>query len=211
MRRRPVYVALLSAALACAGCSISPSSPPDVTQYDFGPDPAKGASPGLRHALVVYDVSAPAWLDSQSIYYRLAYQDAARPLAYADSRWVSSPAELIAGRVRGRLAASGKGGVIHPADGTRASHALRLELDEFDQVYDAPGKSKAVVRLRASILGKSALLAQKSFSAERPAATPDAEGGVKALIAASDEVLDQLVNWTVASLKDSEGNPSAQR
>lgn len=201
--RRSVYVALLGTGLAFAGCSIAPiSSSPEVTQYDFGPDSGKTSAPALRQALLVYDVSAPAWLDSQNIYYRLAYQDATRPQAYADSRWVSSPAELIAGRVRGRLAASGKGGVIHPADGTRASYALRVELDEFDQVFDAPGKSKAVVRLRASVLGKTSLVAQRSFSAEREAATPDAEGGVRALIAASDEVLDQLVAWTVASLKE---------
>jgi hypothetical protein len=50
---------------------------------------------------VIYDVSAPAWLDSPSITYRLAYLDAARPQAYADSRWVASPAELIAVRLRG--------------------------------------------------------------------------------------------------------------
>jgi cholesterol transport system auxiliary component len=51
-------------------------------------------------------------------------------------------------------------------------------------------------------LGRSALLAQRSFSVERPASTPDAEGGVRALIEASDEAVDQLVDWTVASLKD---------
>jgi cholesterol transport system auxiliary component len=151
---------------------------------------------------VVYDVNAPGWLDSPFIYYRLAYQDAARPQAYADSRWVGSPADLIGGRIRARLAAAGKGGVVHPADSTRASYALRVELDEFIQVFDAPGKSRAVVRLRASVLGKNALIAQKSFGVERAAATPDAEGGVRALIAASDEALDQLVTWTVASLKD---------
>src|SRR5262245_25339055 len=212
MPARSVYVTLLGICLAAAGCSISPiSSSPEVTQYDFGPDPAKTSPPALRQALLVYDVSAPAWLDSQSIYYRLAYQDATRPQAYADSRWVGSPAELIGARVRGRLAASGKGGVVHPADGMRASYALRVELDEFVQVFDAPGKSKAVVRLRATVLGKGALLAQKSFSIERAAATPDAEGGVRALIAASDAALDQLVTWTVASLKDPESNPSAQR
>jgi cholesterol transport system auxiliary component len=202
MARRSVYV-LLWLGLACTSCGLSPiSSSPEVTQYDFGPDPAKGSAPALRQPLLVYDVSAPAWLDSQYIFYRLAYQDATRPQAYADSRWVSSPGELIAARVRGRLAASGKGGVIYPADGTRASYALRIELDEFNQVFDAPGKSRAVVRLRATVLGKTSLIAQRSFSAERAAATPDAEGGVRALIAASDEVLDQLVAWTVASLKE---------
>src|SRR5215831_19136913 len=211
MRFPTGQIAAVALGIACGACGISPiSTQPEVIQYDFGPMPAK-AAPGLRQPVLIYDVTAPGWLDSPSIYYRLAYQDATRPQAYADSRWVGSPAELIGARVRGRLAASGKGGVVHPADGMRASYALRVELDEFVQVFDAPGKSKAVVRLRATVLGKGALLAQKSFSIERAAATPDAEGGVRALIAASDAALDQLVTWTVASLKDPESNPSAQR
>jgi len=201
MERRALRVALVALIVACTGCSLSPPSAPALTQYDFGPAPAASAAPGLRQPLLIYDVSAPAWLDSSFIYYRLAYQDAARPQAYADSRWVSSPAELIAVRLRGRLAASGKG-VVRPADGTRASYALRVELDEFTQVFDAPGKSRAVVRLRASVLGSRALIAQRAFSVERSVTTPDAEGGVRALIAASDEALDHLVAWTVASLKD---------
>ncbi len=203
MTLRSAGVVLLAFGLACAGCGISSiSSGPEFTQYDFGPAPSKGPAPVLRHPLLIYDVNAPAWLDSQFIYYRLAYQDAARPQAYADSRWVSSPAELIAARVRGRLAGSGKAGIVHPADGNRASYALRIELGEFTQVFDAPGQSKAVVRVRASVLGKSALIAQQSFSVERRAASPDAEGGVRALIEASDEAVDRLVAWTVSNLKD---------
>jgi cholesterol transport system auxiliary component len=203
MRFRPGEIAVVALGLACGGCGIPTiSSSPEVTQYDFGPLPSKSPTQGLRQPLLIYDVSAPAWLDSPFIYYRLSYQLAARPQAYADSRWVGSPAELITGRVRARLASSGKGGIIHPADGTRASYALRVELDEFTQVFDAPGQSSAVVRLRATVLGKNALIAQKSFSVERPASTPDAEGGVRALIEASDEAVDQLVAWTVASLKN---------
>ena len=203
MNLRASDVAAAALCLACAACGISAiTSSPETNQYDFGPASAKNSAQGLRQPLLIYDVSAPAWLDSPLIYYRLAYEDAARPQAYADSRWVSSPAQLITGRLRERLAASGKGGIVHPSDGSRASYALRVELDEFTQVFDAPGESKAVVRLRASVLGKNALLAQRSFSVERAVSSPDAEGGVRALIGASDEVLDQLVAWTVSSLKD---------
>jgi ABC-type uncharacterized transport system auxiliary subunit len=56
--------------------------------------------------------------------------------------------------------------------------------------------------MRASVLGSRALIAQRSFSVERSSTTPDAEGGVRALIDASDEALDQLVAWAVASLKE---------
>jgi cholesterol transport system auxiliary component len=188
--------------LACAGCSIAPAPVPVIANYDFGPAPAGHSAQGPRQALLVHDVSAPAWLDSRLIHYRLAYRDATRPQVYAESRWVMSPAALLTNRLRGQLAASGSGGIVQPGDGARAGYALRVELDEFTQVFDAPGKSRAVVRLRASVLGNRSLVAQRSFSVERPAKTPDAEGGVRALIAAGDEAIDQLIGWAVPQLKD---------
>src|SRR5258706_5183927 len=202
MRLRAAGLGIVALCLACAGCSISSmSSGPEPTQYDFGPAPSREPALGLRRPLLVYNVNAPAWLDSPFIYYRLAYQDATRPQAYADSRWVSSPAELFANRLRRQLAASG-GSIILPGDDARAKYALRVDLEEFIQVFEAPGKSKAVVRFRASVLGKRSLTAQRSFSVERPAETPDAEGGVRALIGASDEAVDQLIGWTAQQLKE---------
>jgi cholesterol transport system auxiliary component len=112
-----------------------------------------------------------------------------------------SPAELFTHRLRGRLTASG-GGIVQPGDDARAKYALRVDLDEFIQVFDAPGKSRALVRFRASVTGNRSLIAQRSFSVERPAKTPDAEGGVRALIGASDEAVDQLISWTAGNLKD---------
>lgn len=191
----------LGLALTLAGCSIAPAPAPAPANYDFGPAPA-GQPKGARQALLVHDVSAPAWLDSPLIHYRLAYQDSARPQAYADSRWVMSPAALLTQRLRGQLAASGSGGIVLPGDAARANYALRVELDEFAQVFDAPGKSRAVVRLRVSVVGNRTLLAQRDFNVERPAGTPDAQGGVRALIGASDEAIDRLVGWAVGYLKD---------
>ncbi len=191
----------LALGLAWAGCSIAPAPGPAVANYDFGPAPDGHPAQGPRQALLVHDVG-PAWLDSPLIHYRLAYRDSARPQVYAESRWVMSPASLFTNRLRGQLSASGSGGIVQPGDGARAGYALRVELDEFTQVFDAPGKSKAVVRLRASVLGDRSLVAQRSFSVERPARTPDAEGGVRALIGASDEAIDQLIGWAVEQLRD---------
>src|SRR2546427_8869744 len=93
--------------LACAGCSIAPA--PAVTNYDFGPAPDGHPAQGPRQALLVHDVSAPAWLDSPLIHYRLAYRDSARPQVYAESRWVMSPASLFTNRLRGQLSAQAIG------------------------------------------------------------------------------------------------------
>ena len=43
--------------------------------------------------------------------------------------------------------------------------------------------------------GGDRVLAQRSFTAQRPAPTADAPGGVKALAAASDAVVAELVAW----------------
>ena len=49
-------------------------------------------------------------------------------------------------------------------------------------------------------LSKRALRAQKSFSIERAAPNANAEGGVRSLAAAGDELIEAVTAWTAASL-----------
>lgn len=192
---------LLSLALI-AGCALGPNAREGAASYDFGlPRTDREARPRLQQDLVVAEVGAPAWMDNSAIHYRLAYQDPARPQAYARSRWVMSPAALLGQRLRANLARASAAGVFVPADGVRAAYTLRLELEEFSQVFDAPERSRALLRLRASLVRKRDLVAQRSFDVERAAATPNAEGGVRALIAASDAAGEQLIGWLAARLK----------
>jgi cholesterol transport system auxiliary component len=78
---------------------------------------------------------------------------------------------------------------------------LRLELEEFSQVFDNPNTSHALLRLRATLTqrspGSETLLAQRSFVLQRPAPSPDAAGGVRALTAAADAVVLELEAWLV--------------
>jgi cholesterol transport system auxiliary component len=68
-------------------------------------------------------------------------------------------------------------------------------------VFDAADKSRAVVRLRASLIRNRGVVAQQAFSMEKASATPNAEGGVRALIAASDEAGNRLIDWLAANMK----------
>ena len=79
---------------------------------------------------------------------------------------------------------------------------LRVDLTEFAQWFDAPDQARAVVRVRASLLSAltRAPIAQQAFSSERPCATPDAPGAVSALIVASQQVVDDLLDWTARTL-----------
>jgi len=192
---------LLSLALLAA-CAIGPQSRDGIASYDFGlPRPDKEANPRLQHDLLVAGLTAPAWMDNTGIYYRLAYQDATRPQAYAQSRWVMPPAALLGQNLRASIARANKAAVFTPADGVRADYTLRLELEEFSQVFDAADKSRAVLRLRASLVRNRVVVAQQGFSIARAAATPNAEGGVRALIAASDEAGNALIDWLAVNMK----------
>jgi len=192
---------LLSLALL-AGCATTPQSRDGTAGYDFGLSlQDKEANPRLQQDLVIAAVTAPAWMENTGIYYRLAYQDASRPQAYALSRWVMPPAALLSQRLRASVARANKAAVFTPADGARADYTLRLELEEFSQVFDAADKSRAVVQLRASLIRNRGVVAQQGFSVERAAATPNAEGGVQALIAASDAAGNSLIDWLAANMK----------
>ena len=76
---------------------------------------------------------------------------------------------------------------------------LRIELEEFSHFFEAPSQSWGLVRLRATLLDNTSagerLLAQRSIVVQRPAPTPDAPGGVRALAAATDAAADEIAQW----------------
>jgi len=183
-------------AILLAACSLGAQKDAPVT-FDFGaPHANSGAQKTISRTVLVHGIAAPVWLDTQAIVYRLNYQDGARQLSYANSRWAAPPAALLTQRLRGEIAAVSSAGIVSVAD------SARLELEDFSQVFDAADRSRVVVSARASIVnvGKRALLAQKNFSFERPAGSANAEGGVRALAAAGDELIGAVVTWTAASL-----------
>jgi len=186
--------------LACSACSLMGSKDPPKADFDFGPLPAVGAvrpSSYSEVSIEVYEVSAPAWIDNSSMYYRLAYQNAANPMPYAQSEWVMSPAALLTQRLRSSLSASSSGEMRRVATEEPASYSLRSELFEFEQVFDQPGRSRGVLRLHATLEGKG-IWAQRTFVIEKPAPTADAAGGVAALSQCADELVGQINDWAVA-------------
>jgi cholesterol transport system auxiliary component len=91
--------------------------------------------------------------------------------------------------------------VLAPSDGVRTTTILRVELQEFSQVFDAPERSRAVVRVHAVLVSGGRLVAQTSFSVDRPAPSPDAQGGARALALTADAAIDRLIGWTADALK----------
>ncbi|MEX8192298.1 ABC-type transport auxiliary lipoprotein family protein [Comamonas guangdongensis] len=199
--------------LALAACSGLPTAPTQPTRYDLGLSDLSASQPGAaaRRAdalpLVLAEVQTPGLPEGlTAMFYRLGYADGQQLLAYQNARWSLPPAQMLEQRLRIRLGAvrpilSGRDNVsMAPAD-KRAVAMLRVDVDEFSQVFDSAQSSRAVVRLSASLIGRTdggvgnSLLGQQVFIAQAPAASADAAGGARAMALAVDEAVDQLSRW----------------
>lgn len=201
MRLRVVFGLILSGMLA--GCGGLPKGGSTAAVYDFGPGLVQEL-PSNRMAplptLALGEVHAPTALDNLPVVYRLGYSDAQQLRPYAQARWSMPPAQLLRQRVRETLGQ--RRAVLNLADGVLAppgTLTLRLELEEFSQLFDAAASSTGVLRMRATLTqlapGGDALVAQRSFVLREPAASADAPGGVRALTAAADSAVQQLDQW----------------
>ena len=199
---RARHVALLFCATVwLSGCSVL-DKPTRSVVFDFGPAATLAEMPVSappRPAIALAEVEASSALDSTAVLYRLAYADAQQLQPYAQARWSMPPAQLLRQRLRQSLVQSTR--VTREGDvAAQRPLILRIELDEFSQMFDAPGRSVGQVRVHATVLQASAsgerLVAQRGFVAQRPAPSADAAGGVRALTAATDAVVADIVQWT---------------
>ena len=202
MNKRNYLILLSFFVSALSGCALGPEKRDAPAVFDLGPHRVQqSAAPVVNATLLIAPVAASPWLDNPNIQYRLTYQDASRPDAYAQNRWAMSPALMLTERVRARFASAARG-VVTAQDGAKADYALRIELEDFSQQFSGAQSSTATARLRASLIDQNtrALHAQRTFSAERPAA-PSAAGAAQALAAASDAVMEDLVKWAAEQIK----------
>lgn len=192
-----IMLALLVLA-SLPGCA-SPQAPVSKAVYDFGPAlnaPAPSAS-ARRAVLALPELEAASSLDSPAMLYRLQYSDAQQLRPYAQARWSAPPAQLIRQKLRDALSAQGP---VVSAD-SPASHVLRMELDEFSQIFESPERSVGVIRLRASLFRGDQLAAQTVILARANAPSPDAAGGVRALAQATDSAVSQIQAWLQSQMQ----------
>jgi cholesterol transport system auxiliary component len=205
----PVFC--LAVLLGAAGCgSFTPPARPVV--YDFGPG-ATAVAPANRMArqptITLPDVDAPVALEGTAVLYRLGYADVQQLRPYALARWTMPPAQLLRQQLREQLGARrtvlapGEAGPVLPVTSTQPFVAqpavVRIELEEFSQLFDTPQTSAGLVRVRATVLqtgpAGARTSAQQTFVARRPSSSADAAGGVKALTQAADDVIAQIDAW----------------
>ena len=199
-------------ALVLSACSGLPTAPKQPVRYDLGmadlaAPAANAAAPSVAPVpLVLAEVQAPGLPEGlTAMFYRLNYSDSQQLRAYQNARWSLPPAQMVEQRLRMRLGLerpvlSGKDNVRPVVSDKRSVALLRVNVDEFSQVFDSAGSSRSVVRLSASLIGTAEssgnqLLGQKVFTVEVPAATADAAGGAQAMARAVDEAAAQLSRW----------------
>jgi cholesterol transport system auxiliary component len=188
-----------------AACA-TPDKPSRATLYDFGPPVVSDAAASTTQLppIAFPDVEASGSLDNSVMLYRLGYADANQLRPYANARWSAPPAQLVRQRLRQQLgrdrpvldfaetAALARNGGIAP-------RVLRIDLEEFSQLFESPAQSSGLLRLRATLLDSTAagerLLAQRNFVVQKPAPTPDAAGGVRALASAVDNAGEEIARW----------------
>lgn len=177
---------MLFSALLLAACGAGPKANSNLAYYDLGtvqPVPNNRIVASLRSI----EVFAVSWLDSTAMQYRLLYAANQRRQSFAESRWAAPPAELLGHALRKRML-SGEGG---------GACRLRVDLDEFIQSFDSAKDSRAMIEARVQVVAPTGgeILARRSFSVARPAATPDARGGVTAMAAAVETFSAEMHDW----------------
>lgn len=180
----PSFLVVLTLLFGC----VSAQEKRDFNVYDFGLTAQSATIPSIPANVLVQEISAPAWLATSALHYRLAYHDAARLQTYANSRWAADPASLLTLRLRQSL-----GSTTH----AKRQYQLRVTLEEFSQVFDSPENSRGLIRARANLsaIGETGPVAARTFTVERKAQTPNAEGGVRALTEASGQLTDEIGKW----------------
>lgn len=180
---------ILLVAFVLAGCAGNSRHPLQSGVYDFGL-PVEPLVADGRWLMVALEMRAPHWFDSRDIDYRLVYDNPLKLRSYAESRWVGAPGLLLSQRLRQQL------GFVGVAGRAAVGCLLRLELQEFTQVFESPQNSRGMVQGRASLLdARHRIIAERPLVSEQPAPTADARGGVIALVAASEDLGRQLADW----------------
>lgn len=167
-----------------ANCGGLPKAGHQAALYDFGITPL--AAPVVKIPVGLAKIETAPGLEGSEMRYRLAYQNPARVLAFTESRWVAPPDKLFAGRIAQRL---------HPTPAAQC--LLHIELETFDQVFDAPDTSNGIVQLQAMLTtGRSkSPMAQIRIEKVVKSRSADARGGVEALTAATDEAITSVLDW----------------
>ncbi|MBX3630363.1 MAG: membrane integrity-associated transporter subunit PqiC [Nitrosomonas sp.] len=198
MKKSTVILGLL----LLTGCTVIPKPDSSTAIYNFAvyaPSPVERPEQHIvknGKKILIPQITAPSWLDTPAIHYRLAYHNAAQSYTYANSRWSSPPAFLLTQQIKQKIAADTHHLVIKDSSVAIVEYELHIEIEEFSQIFNTLSDSYVSIRFRASLVNNAhRLVAQKIFSTSHATATADAAGAVDSFTIASNRLMNELVEW----------------
>lgn len=195
----------LMAAAVLAACS---TTAPAIKRYDFGIPPAASADAARTvGANPEVTVSAPIWLDTPAVLYRLGYADESQLHAYAQTQWVAAPSRLLE---QALLASSLKDDPRACSAGGGPPVRLDVNLQEFSQAFDSPSDSHVVLRAKVRMLSTRthAVLAQRQFDLRAAAPASDGPGAVHGLRDLAHAFAASALAWAASCPADTSGAQS---
>jgi cholesterol transport system auxiliary component len=170
---------LFSTLLFGAGCTNSARQP---VLHDFGFPVSSSTQKSKPGNKPVITVDAPTWLWDNRIRYRLLYASETRVGFYALDLWIASPPELF----EQLLISSGK---------TR-NYSLVIWLQDFEQQFDAPDRSRVVLRFSVEAYSdNNKKIGVKEFYLEHSTPTPDAAGAVSGFKNLTRQAIEKVQLW----------------
>jgi cholesterol transport system auxiliary component len=194
LTRRLLAVAALA---LMAGCATPDSQSPHryFVLAEVAPAASAPVHEGARAPILrVATVTSASFYDTPEIVYSRAPGTRAY---YRFSSWTEPPAQAIGPALIARLRSSGSFAAVVPASsGVEGGLLLRVHLDQLyhdDAVQ--PGTARIELHALLTDTEQRRLLGERSFSAARPVETNDADGAVRGLRLALDDVLRELTAW----------------
>ena len=193
---------LLLLATTLLGCSLVPAHPPLPARHDFGPPTQHTQTVAFSalEELGLNGVSAPEWLQTTNIQYRLLYDDPTQLRAYAFHQWLAPPSELLEQRWREQRATHGN---ITKTSLGFLVYQLQVELNRFEQIFNSPDSANVVIRARAMVMGADHAqpIVERLFTAQRESA-PDVQGAIEGLASLADTLITDIRQWATQQSVD---------
>lgn len=187
----------LTLALALSGCGMF-RGPPAVTYELTAPESIPSLRAGTTAQIMIPEPRALKALDSE----RIVVTSGSKITYYPDAQWADRlPAVFQAKAIEAFEQSNRARAVGRPGEGLSIDYQLLIDIRSFE--YASSGKrGVARVEVSAKILNdrNGRVVATRILTGEAPVARDEASDVVAAVDAALNQVLVELVRWTVGKV-----------
>ncbi|MCC6982905.1 MAG: membrane integrity-associated transporter subunit PqiC [Bauldia sp.] len=186
---------VLAATALLAGCEVFAGPPPET--FNLAAPVAVSQSGASTSAQILIPLpSAIATLDTAGI----VVMEGPRYAYYPESQWPDKLPVVVQARLMEAFEKSGRVRAVgRPGEGLSIDYALLIDIRAFE--FEAPA-FEAEVELAVRVMNdrNGSILGTRTFTARAPVASDSPDGVVAALSEAFDQVVIELVDWSLARI-----------